>query len=140
MPADASPISDWEETSGQTRNPLEGVYIQSGLGTPGCPSGRPAVDMWLRTRTPRLARYSFYHHDRDPDKQRQQRTNEQIITFIINIISFVQLLFSIHAMHHFIFTFHFATVEAEQEINKRLVKQFYFGVSMKASKLKCRVK
>ena len=28
-------ISDWEETPRQTQNPLEGLYISSGLGMPG---------------------------------------------------------------------------------------------------------
>jgi len=27
-------MSDWEETPGQTQNPLEGLYISSGLGIP----------------------------------------------------------------------------------------------------------
>jgi len=27
-------MSDWEETLQQTQNPLEGLYISSGLGTP----------------------------------------------------------------------------------------------------------
>jgi len=27
-------MSNWEETPGQTQNPLEGLYISSGLGTP----------------------------------------------------------------------------------------------------------
>jgi len=31
--------SNWEETLGQTQNPLEGLYISSGLGTPRDPPG-----------------------------------------------------------------------------------------------------
>jgi len=27
-------MSNWEETPGQTQNPLEGLYTSSGLGTP----------------------------------------------------------------------------------------------------------
>jgi len=27
-------MSNWEETPGQTQNPLEGLYISSDLGTP----------------------------------------------------------------------------------------------------------
>jgi len=33
--------SNWEETAGQTQNPLEGLYISSGLGTSQDPQEEP---------------------------------------------------------------------------------------------------
>jgi len=38
--------SDWEETPRQTQNPLEGLYISSGLGTPRDPPGGAREGCW----------------------------------------------------------------------------------------------
>jgi len=38
--------SDWEESLGQTQNPLEGLYISSGLGTPRDPPGGAGECYW----------------------------------------------------------------------------------------------
>lgn len=40
-------MSDWEETSGQTKNPLEGEYILCGQGIPGHPPGRAVELGWV---------------------------------------------------------------------------------------------
>ena len=38
--------SDWEETPRQTQNPLERLYISSGLGTPRDPPGGAGERCW----------------------------------------------------------------------------------------------